>query len=47
MPSFAAELTSLENVRANNITALVLDGKTEFNNITGRVQEEANPVVSS
>lgn len=45
MPNFDTELTDLQNVYAQNITALVLDGQKQFNNISSIVETEAASVV--
>ena len=44
MPDFSTELSELETVQAQNITALVLDGKKQFNNISHIVETEASAV---
>lgn len=46
MPSFDTELANLQTVHNQNLTALVLEGENQFNNITGMVEEQAAPVVA-
>ncbi|XP_067928308.1 prominin-1-like [Watersipora subatra] len=47
LPSFDSELADLNAVYAENITALVLEGKAQFNNISKIVEEESAPVIST
>ena len=47
MPSFDSELSDLEAVYASNITALVLSGRQQFNDIVNTVETDRASVVTS
>lgn len=47
MPSFDAELTQLKAVQDKNITGLVLQGKKQFDDISGLVETNAAGIVTS